>query len=92
MYSTRSGLVLGFHGCDESVATAVVNNHKNLKESNNKYDWLGHGIYFWEYSPDRAMEFAAFLKNNPSIANRTIKKPAIIGAVLDLGYCFDLLD
>lgn len=92
MYSRRSGLVLGFHGCDESVATDVVNNHKNLKESNNKYDWLGHGIYFWENSPERAMEFANFLKDNPSKAKTPIKKPFVIGAVIDLGFCFDLLD
>lgn len=92
MYSTRSGLILAFHGCDESVATAVINNEKELKASTNNYDWLGHGIYFWEYSPDRALEYADFLKNNSSRAKKPIKNPAIIGAVIDLGYCFDLLD
>jgi len=92
MYSTRTGLILGFHGCDESIATAVINNQKNLKESDNSYDWLGHGIYFWEYSPDRAIEYANFLKNHSSRAKKPIKKPAVIGAVIDLGYCFDLLD
>ena len=92
MYTTRSGLILGFHGCDESVALDVVNQRTNLKESQNNYDWLGHGVYFWENSPDRALEFAHFLKDNPSKAKNPIKKPAVVGAVIDLGFCFDLLD
>ena len=92
MYSTRSGLILGFHGCDISVANEVATNTKNLRESDNSYDWLGHGIYFWENSPDRAYEFATFLKNNPSKAKTPIKTPAVIGAVLEIGSCFDLLD
>lgn len=92
MYTTRSGLILGFHGCDIKVANEVATNNKNLRESDNSYDWLGHGIYFWENSPDRAFEFATFLKNNPSKAKTPIKNPAVIGAVLELGFCFDLLD
>jgi len=92
MYSTRSGLILGFHGCDIPVANEVATNSKNLQESDNSYDWLGHGIYFWENSPDRAYEFATFLKNNPSKAKTPIETPAVIGAILELGSCFDLLD
>jgi hypothetical protein len=92
MYSTRSGLIVGFHGCDESVVHDVLNRKTDLKESQNNYDWLGHGVYFWENSPDRALEFATFLKNNPSKAKNPIQKPAVIGAVIDLGLCFDLLD
>ncbi|MDR3328920.1 MAG: hypothetical protein LBS63_02270 [Prevotellaceae bacterium] len=44
MYSTRSGLVLGFHGCDKSVADAVLSGAAALKSSTNSYDWLGYGI------------------------------------------------
>lgn len=47
MYSTRSGLILGFHGCDSSLAQAVVAGNKDLRNSENNYDWLGHGVYFW---------------------------------------------
>lgn len=92
MYSSRPGLILGFHGCDESVVHNVINRKIDLKESQNNYDWLGHGVYFWENSPDRAFEFATFLKNNPSKAINPIQNPAVIGAVIDLGLCFDLLD
>lgn len=55
----------------------------------NRWDWLGHGIYFWENSPSRAQEFAT---QSSLRRNSKIKKPAILGAVLDLGNCLDLLD
>jgi len=89
MYTTRSGLILGFHGTDEDVVTQVVSNTQDLKASKNKWDWLGHGVYFWEYSPYRAMEFARSAQRNPK---SKIKRPAVLGAVLDLGHCLDLLD
>jgi hypothetical protein len=92
MYSTKTGLVLGFHGCDESIINDILLGKKGLKQSNNTYDWLGHGIYFWENSPSRAVEFAEFLKNNPQRARTPIKTPSVIGAVIDLGYCLDFTD
>jgi hypothetical protein len=92
MYSTRTGLTLGFHGCDESVARRVLNGQSGLKKSVNKYDWLGHGIYFWEHSPSRALEFAGHLQKQPNRSKGSIVKPAVIGAVIDLGYCLDLFD
>ena len=32
------------------------------------------------------------MKNNPSKAKSPIKNPSVIGAIIDLGLCFDLLD
>lgn len=92
MYSRRSGLILGFHGCDEVLVDEVVNNKTSLKASENEYDWLGHGVYFWENSPSRALDYATYLKNNPQRAKNPIKKPAVIGAIIQLGFCFDLVD
>lgn len=92
MYTTRTGLVLGFHGCDKAIAQRVISNDAYLRESQNIHDWLGHGVYFWENSPERALEFATFLRDNPSRSLNPIKRPAVIGAVIDLGFCFDLLD
>ncbi len=89
MYSTRAGLILAFHGCDKSVVDKVLNSNDILKNSENHHDWLGHGIYFWENSPSRALEFAKHLMTRK---NSSIKVPAVIGAVIDLGFCFDLLD
>lgn len=91
MYSFRSGLILGFHGCDEQLALRVVKGETTLRISENSYDWLGHGVYFWDNSPDRAYAFAKDLAGKDRGA-KTIHKPAVIGAVINLGYCLDLLD
>jgi hypothetical protein len=92
MYSSRSGLVLGFHGCDESIAKDVLSGKKQLNPSNNSYDWLGHGMYFWENSPSRANDYAKLLSKQERRQGGTIVKPSVIGAVIDLGRCLDLLD
>ena len=92
MYSVKSGLILGFHGCDRSVVQRVLNGETMLKGSTNKYDWLGHGVYFWENSPSRAFEFAEHLQKNPQKSKGKIMEPAVIGAIVQLGFCLDLLD
>ncbi len=90
MYSTKPGLILGFHGCDESIVEKVLKGDDDLIKSQNEYDWLGNGIYFWENSAERAYDFAKELMNTSR--NKSIKKPAVIGAVINLGYCLDLID
>lgn len=92
MYSKRSGLVLAFHGCDQSVVGGVISGATALRNSTNKYDWLGHGVYFWDNSPSRALEFATSLSETPRRNSIPIKNPAVIGAVINLGLCLDLLD
>jgi len=92
MYSGGTGVVYGFHGCDKSVADKIINQEIPLKSSNNDYDWLGNGMYFWENSPSRALEYAEHLRNNPSKSKSPIKEPAVIGAFINLGNCLDLLD
>lgn len=89
MYSSRPGLILAFHGCDESVVHEVVSGTQHLKESTNSWDWLGHGAYFWESSPSRALEFAHALSEK---SNSQITIPTVLGAVINLGHCLDLLD
>lgn len=79
-------MVIGFHGCDISVRDAVINGEE-LVPSCNSYDWLGHGIYFWESDPQRALEFAI---ESSKRKNSKIKTPAVLGAILDLGRCLDL--
>lgn len=87
-----SAFVLGFHGCDESVGERVLAGKDHLIASSNKYDWLGHGIYFWENSPTRARQWAELLaKHSPSPSNR-ITKPFVVGAIIDLGKCLDLTE
>jgi hypothetical protein len=92
VYSRLPAFVLGFHGCDHSVAAAVVSKREQLKPSQNKYDWLGAGIYFWENNSQRAIDFAAGLQRRRRRGKRTIRNPSSIGAVIDLGLCLNLLD
>lgn len=58
-----------------------------FKLSNNDYDWLGPGIYFWEANPQRGIEFA---KEASRRGAASISKPFVIGAVIELGLCLDL--
>lgn len=93
MYSVRGNTILAFHGCDQSICEKIVSDPEySLKESRNNYDWLGHGMYFWENNPLRALEYATFLRDNPGRSKNPIKNPAVLGAVLNLGYCLDLVD
>lgn len=92
MYTIASGLILGFHGCDQSVVDKVIRGEDELLPSNNLWDWLGNGVYFWENSPSRAFEFAIDLSKHPERTKHPIKNPAVIGAVINLGYCLNLLD
>ncbi len=48
MYSTKPSVVYGFHGIDREAAIRILNQEDNFLHSNNSYDWLGQGIYFWE--------------------------------------------
>ena len=92
MYSSLPGLVLGFHGCDEEVAEKVLSGRDRLLSSVNEYDWLGHGIYFWENNPIRAHEYAEIMGKHPERVKHPIRKPAAVGAIIDLGNCLNLLE
>ena len=81
--------VYAFHGCDESVAETVFRGEAELFASENDYDWLGSGIFLWENAPARAMQWALDQqKRKPEV----IKKPAVVGAVVNLGSCLNLID
>jgi hypothetical protein len=94
MYSKLPAFVFGFHGCDITTKEAVLNGSLKYPDpSKNKYDWLGSGIYFWEQNPARAMEFAQKAHEHPNRYSRhVINTPAVLGAVIDLGYCMNLMD
>lgn len=78
--------IIAYHGCDQSVAERLLKGAR-FAPSQNNYDWLGRGIYFWEFGVNRAMHFAIDQKKR-----KKVKKPAVIGALLQLGNCFDLMD
>ena len=87
MQSHLPFIVFGFHGCDEAVGRAVLAGDAQLQHSQNNYDWLGHGVYFWENAPWRAWQFACEQKKRG-----VLKKPFVVGATLDLAHCMNLLD
>ena len=89
---TAGSILLAYHGCDLSTASAVVEKRRTLNPSQNPYDWLGEGIYFWEGSPRRALRWAEYLRNHTTDGKRKILKPAVVGAVIELGNCLDLVD
>jgi hypothetical protein len=79
--------IIGYHGCTASTAARIVKGEP-FSPSNNDYDWLGHGVYFWEHGPDRALRFIREKLHR----EKRREKPVVVGAILQLGLCFDLLD
>jgi hypothetical protein len=60
---------------------------ESFKKSQNDADWLGEGIYFWEFGFDRARQFAI-----DQTRRGKVHDPTVVGAILQLGECFDLMD
>ena len=87
MYSSRSNILIGFHGCDESVSNQLLTNPKKVKISEKPFDWLGHGFYIWENNYARALEWAKDKEKRGEI-----KKASVIGIVFTLDLCLDLID
>lgn len=79
--------MIAYHGCDRSVADKVLLEGSALAPSEKDYDWLGNGIYFWEHGPQRALDWSIQRKKEGKLS-----EPAVIGAIIQLGNCFDLLD
>ncbi len=88
MYKHHPTLVLGFHACEHKIGEEILGGTKGFKASENDFDWLGSGMYFWENSPSRAKSYGIELKEKRNKLNN----PMVIGAVIHLGRCFDLLE
>ncbi len=87
-YEYQPSFILGFHGCDAAVGEDLLaGKTKHLKPSTKVFDWLGHGIYFWEGNPARAQEWAEHRHQEGKI-----KTPFVVGAIIDLRRCLDLFD
>ena len=78
--------ILAYHGCDAETAERLLRGEP-FRKSQNDYDWLGEGVYFWEYGIDRALRFAEAHQRRGKV-----RSPAVVGALLQLGRCFDLMD
>src|SRR5437667_9220125 len=80
--------VIGYHGTRRSTALRMVQGLVGYKRSENAYDWLGHGIYFWEYAPKQAWAWARQRQKN----QKWDEEIAVVASMIRLGNCFDLLD
>lgn len=83
------GPLICYHGCDRTLGEAVLAGEESLRPSENDYDWLGPGIYFWVDSRERALEWAETYRSSTS---SRIKDPFVIGAYVVPGLCLNLTD
>ncbi len=82
-------IVVGYHGGTEEFARELLLGNLPIsawRPSTNAWDWLGRGIYLWEHSPERALRWARERYRTGGQA------ASVIGAVVQLGRCFDLLN
>lgn len=82
MLAESDRLVVGYHGTSAKQAEVIVREGAFLP-SKNDYDWLGHGIYFWEEAPCRAWRWAN---------QKYGRDAAVVEATVRLGHCLDLTD
>jgi hypothetical protein len=74
--------VEAFHGTSLDRAKESVRKGQ-LRASENVWDWLGHGVYFWEGSPTRALQWAE---------EKYGSQAAVVKATVHLGHSIDLCD
>lgn len=84
--------VIGFHSCDREVGLRMVSGKDHLKPSDNNWDWLGPGIYFWEDNPFRSLSYAIDCAEKKQKFSGQIKTPFVIGAIIELGNCLNLIE
>jgi hypothetical protein len=74
--------VVGYHGCSQETARKIIAGEPFFASAN-EWDWLGDGVYFWEYAPSRAREWAE---------RRHGSHAAVLEARIRLRRCLNLLD
>jgi hypothetical protein len=73
--------VYGDRGTSQAQAASILRN--GFQASDNDYDWLGTGVYFFQDAPLRAEQLAR---------ERHPQNPAVICAVIRLENCIGLFD
>lgn len=86
MHRLSAAFILGYHGCSAAIAEQLFSGRHEFRASDNDYDWLGPGIYFWQANPRRALQFAEVKRTR----ERARWRPVVVGAAIDLGLCLDL--
>ncbi|MGA2596119.1 MAG: hypothetical protein ABSH09_03805 [Bryobacteraceae bacterium] len=75
-------VVVGYHGTSARYARDILNRGE-YRVSQNDYDWLGRGVYFWEHAPYRAWDWARYKYGSDA---------AVLESLIRLGRCLDLTD
>jgi hypothetical protein len=84
--------IIGYHSCDKEVALNVLTGKTDLLASDNDWDWLGGGVYFWEQDPHRALHYAIEVSTGKQFNKSGINTPFILGAIIQLGNCLNLVE
>lgn len=84
--------IIGFHSCDMEVGLKLLNGETELLPSENDWDWLGPGSYFWEQDPSRSLQYATENAAGKQKNRKPAKTPFVIGAIIELGNCLNLVD
>ena len=87
-------LVVAYHGCDRATEDALVSGElTSLDTSDNPYDWLGPGMYFFQDDWRRALMFAQASADNPTrkFTARPITNPSVVGAIMKLSW-FEVIE
>jgi hypothetical protein len=84
--------VIAFHSCDKELGMRLLKGSDELRPSNNSWDWLGPGIYFWEQNPSRALTYAEEAARQQQKFSGKIRTPFVIGAIIELGECLNLME
>lgn len=85
--------VIAYHGCDVTVRDDLVTGRlHHLDHSNNDYDWLGPGAYFFEGDVERAFYFAHASHSYPArrYTARPIASPSVVGSILKVASWLDM--
>lgn len=92
--------VVGYHGTGLTAALRIVNRVESFVWSERDYDWLGRGVYFWEYGPKQALDWARrrqkkYAKKNVKTlqdVRRATEPLAVVACMIRLGFCLDLTE
>jgi hypothetical protein len=84
--------VTGYHSCNKEIGLKVLNGEDALRPSDNSWDWLGPGLYFWEQNPMRALEYAVDSAKGKQFNRVRIEVPFVLGTSIHLGKCLNLLE
>lgn len=92
-YRSHHFWACGFHATDGDAA-ALIRQPIDFRESTSEGDWLGRGIYFWQDAPHWPWEWLDQKADRNSDFRQRLQQhgKAVIGVLIDLADCLDLLD